>query len=342
VRRGAPWLPLPGDGSADVSGTIPFSQVPQAYDPKDHILFSANQRPVGPSYPYYIGTTLDFFDNGYRADRIRQMLQNRRRLTAVDMERLQLDVHDYLAGRIVPKLLAALRGAALSAQQRKAAALLRGWDDAMTASSAAASIWWSFWDHYVHATFDPWWRALHVPDKRFHSLEVNAGTSSLQEDLEVWTLRDNGNAAFSPPGEAHRTATQVMRQAFAAAVRSLAKRLGSDPSSWRWGRLHTREFESLAQIPSLGYGPRSSGGSQWTVNAADGGLNATEGPSWRFVMDWGSGQAVGVYPGGQSENPVSRWYENSVALWWDGKYRPVLDYSAAGTQRGRLTWSLRP
>jgi penicillin amidase len=342
VRHGAPWLPLPGDGPADVTGSIPYSRVPQVYDPKSHVIFSANQRPVSTSYPYYIGTTLNSFDNGYRADRIWQVLHNRHGLTTTDMERLQLDVHDYLAQRIVPKLISALRGARLTTQDKRAAALLRGWHGAMTASSPAASIWWSFWDHYVHATFDPWWRAAHVPTTRFHSLKVDAGNPSLQEDLEVWTLRNPHNAAFASPGNPHRMAPAVMRTAFVAAVASLAKKLGANPVDWRWGRLHTRQFPSLAQIDSLGYGPRASSAGPWTVNAADGGLNSTQGPSWRFVMDWGSGKAEGIYPGGQSENPVSPWYTNDVALWWNGRYRPLLDSIAAQTLSGRSTWSLRP
>ncbi|HEX6122353.1 MAG TPA: penicillin acylase family protein, partial [Ktedonobacterales bacterium] len=49
VPSGAkPWLPLPGDGSADVLGTIPFDDIPQVYNPPSHFVFSANQREVGP------------------------------------------------------------------------------------------------------------------------------------------------------------------------------------------------------------------------------------------------------------------------------------------------------
>ena len=33
--------------------------------------------------------------------------------------------------------------------------------------------------------------------------------------------------------------------------------------------------------------------------------------------------AEGVYPGGQSENPASPWYDDQVPLWWDGQYLPV-------------------
>src|SRR5262249_60019291 len=60
VRHGDPWLPLPGTGASDVAGVIPYQAVPQVYDPPGHVIATANQRPVGPSYPYYIGTTGDF------------------------------------------------------------------------------------------------------------------------------------------------------------------------------------------------------------------------------------------------------------------------------------------
>ena len=33
--------------------------------------------------------------------------------------------------------------------------------------------------------------------------------------------------------------------------------------------------------------------------------------------------AEGVYPGGQSENPASPWYDNLIPLWWNGQYLPV-------------------
>ena len=102
--------------------------------------------------------------------------------------------------------------------------------------------------------------------------------------LETWTLSDPGNAAFTAPGGPRRTAPQVMRAAFATAVAHLSARLGTDPSRWSWGRLHSRQFPSLTQADALGYGPRAAGGDPWTVDAADGGLVATQGPSWRMIV----------------------------------------------------------
>ena len=343
VRHGDPWLPLPGTGADDVAGVIPYRAVPQVYDPPGHVVATANQRPVGPSYPYYLGTTADFFDPGYRAGQIYALLHSRSRMAPAAFAAIQLNVTDALARRIVPRLLAALHGQHLSAAQQAAAGLLRGWDGSMTASSGAAALWWTFWGDYLGAVFGPWWRADKVPVRKDHAgLAVSAQQFSIDQVLEAWTVSDPGNAAFTPPGSPRRTAAGVMRTAFAAAVAHLAARLGGTPSGWAWGRLHTRQFPSITQAPGLGYGPRASGGDAWTIDAADGGLESHAGPSWRMIVDWtghGSATAEGVYPGGQSENPASPWYTDQMADWWDGRYLPV---PPAGGAAGPVRWHLAP
>jgi penicillin amidase len=47
--------------------------------------------------------------------------------------------------------------------------------------------------------------------------------------------------------------------------------------------------------------------------------------------------AVGVYPGGQSENPASPWYDNLVPLWWNGQYLPM---PASGSAGDDAKWAL--
>jgi len=339
VKRGTPWLPLPGTGASDVTGTIPFRDIPQSYDPSDHMVFSANQRQVGKSYPYYLGTTLDF-DPGYRANRIYQVLHAGRRLTMKDMERLQLDQHDYLASRIVPRLLDALRGIRLTPRQRTAASLLRSWNDAMVLKSPAASLWWYFLRRYVGDTFEPWWKARGLPATVISGLR---DATALVQDLEAWTLHDPANPAFSLPSGTRRTAPQVMRVAFKAAMAALAANLGPNPKEWSWGKLHSLEIDSLLGGSSLGVSPRPSGGDRLTVNAAAGDdFHATAGPSWRIIVDWGSGRAEGVYPGGESEDLTSPWYQNQVDTWWSGQYYTMLDSAAAQAQSGSVTWTLQP
>jgi penicillin amidase len=344
VRHGDPWLPMPGTGADDVAGVIPYQVVPQVYDPPGHVVAASNQRPVGPSYPYYIGTTADFFDPGYRASQTYAQLHAKPKLTPAAFAAIQLNVTDTLAQRIVPRLLAALGHRHLPATQEAAVGLLRGWDDSMTASSAAAAVWWTFWGDYLSAVFQPWWNAAKVPVHKDHAgLAVSAQQSSLDQVLAAWTLTDPGNGAFTSPGGRRRTAPQVMRAAFATAVGHLAATLHGAPSTWAWGRLHTRQFPSVTQAAALGYGPRASGGDPWTIDAADGGLVSHSGPSWRMIVAWtghGTATGEGVYPGGQSENPASPWYEDQMADWWNGRYLPMPP--AGGSAGGVTEWTLSP
>jgi penicillin G amidase len=341
-----PWLPMPGTGECDVTGVIPYRAVPQAYDPPSHLIVTANQRPVTAAYPYYIGTTGDFFDPGYRAGYAYSYLRAHEPLTPASIAALQNSVTDSLAASVVPRLLAALRSAPLSSSERTVAAELSSWNDSMTVGSAAATVWWTFWSDYVADVFGPWWSAAHVPVGKDRSgLTPGTGLVPLDEDLQAWTLSDPANAVFAgPPGHGSSGhgppgAAAAMVAAFGKAVAHLAASYGGAPSSWTWGREHSRSFPSLTGAPGLGYGPRPAGGDPFAEDAADGGLDASVGPSWRMIVSFVSGgaSARGVYPGGQSENPASPWYANLVPLWWDGQYLPV---PVPGAVAGPVRWTL--
>ena len=352
-----PWLPMPGTGGCDITGVIPYDAIPQVYDPPSHVVATDNQRPVTAAYPYYVGTSDGFYDPGYRAGYAYQSLESLTAtgsVSAASVEALQNSLTDSLAASVVPRLRAALAapGAALTPQERQAADLLGSWNYQMSADSAAATVWWQFWEDYLAEVFKPWWTAGHVKwNIDPSSLEVGAGLAPLDEDLQAWTLAGTpggtpqsaaqpaaqaaaqaaalaaGDAAVrGPAGKGPPDIPAAMVTAFKNAVQRLARPLGASPASWTWGRVHSREFPSVAGASGLGYGPRAAGGDPFTEDAADGGLTAEAGPSWRMVatLSGASGvSAVGVYPGGQSENPASPWYDNLVPLWWNGQYLPI-------------------
>jgi penicillin G amidase len=343
VVRGEPWLPMPGTGADDVAGVAPYRAVPQVYDPPGHVIATANQRPVTGSYPYYIGTSANFFDPGYRADEEYAYLGSHNAMKPASFTTLQLSLVDPLASQIVPRLLSALGSVRLTATQAAAEQQLADWDDTMAEQSSAASIWWTFWSDYLAKVFQPWWSAAKVPvHLDTAGLQVGADQFSLDEVLQKWTLTDPGNLAFTPPGGSSGSAASAMRAAFITAVNHLASSLGPKPDTWAWGRLHARQFPSLTGAPGLGYGPRAAGGDPWTVDAAEGDLTSNIGPSWRMIVAWDGRNgpvAEGIYPGGQSESPYSTWYTNLVADWWNGKY---MEMTVPGMPAGPIRWELQP
>jgi penicillin amidase len=345
VAAGQPWLPMAGTGENDVIGTIPFEYIPQAYNPPDNFIWSANQRQVSSDYPYYIGTASNFFDPGYRANEIRRVLSQSGKLGAADMMALQTDTRDFLAAEITPILLQALAGA-LVGRDQQAAELLIAWDYRMETGSAAATIWWAFWHEYIAQSFDPWWKAKKVPVDRSELDDM------LGQDLEALALA--GKTVCAPPNCTAPVAsacpsaacerlslTLALRKAFTSATARLTRQFGTDPKQWTWGRMHQRVIENLAHIKGLNYGPRPDRGDANTPLAAPG-LPSSHGPSWRMVVDWGAGTFQGIYPGGQSENPASAWYANRVETWWNGRYAAMLTADQAASSRGAKAWVLRP
>lgn len=322
-----PWFVLSGTGEDDIIGAVPFEDVPKTYNPPEQVIVSANQRQVGREYPYFIGTTNDF-EPGYRARAIHASLAAQPKLTADDFARAQYDVTDTLALAMVPVLVSTLQQESLSELEKQALAAWSTWDYQMTEQSVAASVWWTFLDAYKHAAFDKLWAQGKLSVDEHKVLDMRK-LHSLAQVLEQWTLTDPTKMA------------PLIRSAFQTAVETLRTSHGEQLANWTWERLHTLEFPHIAQVAALGYPARGAKGDTYTPNmAAD--LDAHHGPSWRMIVDWGTEQQLGIYPGGQSENPVSPLYQDRVDTWWAGSYLPMQSFEDTKQQEGRALWTLRP
>lgn len=342
VAQGDPWLPLSGEGHADVTSTIPREALPEVVNPADNVIVSANQVPVEYDYPYYLGTSLNSFDPGYRAARLYELLEGHEALTAQDMEVLQRDVVDHLFQRLEPTITAALAEADLTPAEREAAAEITDFDGTMSLSSAGATVWWTLWTTLISNVYQPWWDDSAVPVERDRpGLEVSTRLSSLNQGLEHWILHDPHHPTFSAPGRAASDAQSAIESTFKQVVGQLSDDLGPDPKTWTWDRVHEREIVSLLGASALGHGPVPGDGNPLTVNSAMGGMTSAFGPSWRVVVTLGRDgiTATGVYPGGQSEHPASPWYRNLITVWEAGEQLPLgVDSTSAGTSE----WVLRP
>ena len=62
------------------------------------------------------------------------------------------------------------------------------------------------------------------------------------------------------------------------------------------------------------------GGNGNIINA----VTHSHGPSWRMIVHLTTPtEAYGVYPGGQSGNPGSRFYDDYIDSWVEGKYNKL-------------------
>ena len=61
------------------------------------------------------------------------------------------------------------------------------------------------------------------------------------------------------------------------------------------------------------------GGDRGLIHAT----NADHGPSWKMIVDFGDMKGYCVYPGGESGNPGSPFYDDMIDTWAKGEYYTV-------------------
>ena len=85
-----------------------------------------------------------------------------------------------------------------------------------------------------------------------------------------------------------------------------------------WKEKNTSIYHLLRKaVQPFGRTSIEVGGWRTTINA----LTDDHGPSWRMIVHLTpQTEAYGVYPGGQSGNPGSRFYESFIDTWTAGKY----------------------
>lgn len=335
VSHGNPELLLDGSGPDQWTGRIPANAQPRIVNPPWGFVWSANQRVVGATYPYDIGQS-DDFANGYRADTIHAFLSNpaNRPFTVASMERLQADNQDHLALLLAPDIAAAGARLGLTGNVATAVERVGSWNGTMDTGSVSATIYWYFLGAYLQATFGPWWQADKVPVATDPNLAISPENSPLVEDLQVFTASGQSPWFNNPVTGQTRTAADVMDTALAKALGQIERTYGQNPAHWAWGRVHTRTFNSLAGLAVLSRGPYATGGDINTPDAASPTTpTSTSGPSWRMVVDLSNlANSVGVYPGGQSENPLSAHYADGLPTWLSYQNRPLVDLAAPSAQ----------
>ena len=136
--KGQALLPVPGwTGEYEWTGYIPFDELPQTYNPAQHFIVTANNRVVNDDYPYYITNE---WRNGYRAQRIRDLLTSKGKLALSDMATIQGDQYALPAVEIVPHILKL----STDTRREKALDVLRTWDYVLRPDSAGAAIYTTF------------------------------------------------------------------------------------------------------------------------------------------------------------------------------------------------------
>ena len=133
-------------------------------------------------------------------------------------------------------------------------------------------------------------------------------------------------------------------------MKDLSGRLGSDPTAWRWGDIHTITFPHPLAIGPLALllniGPFNRPGDGYSVNneayALIDPFKVTTHPSERMIVDLSDLDAsLSVTPEGESGQPGSKFWGDQTKLWAAGDYKPMR-FSADRLGRLEGTLVFRP
>lgn len=330
----------PADGPSDAARwtrTLDLDELPHLYDPSTGAIVSANTRPVDAGYPHVLGHT---FEPPFRYERIRALLDARPLHDLDSLRRIQNDSASPWAERVHQRIVRP----ALASPTRElgpVAAQLRttllAWDGQPTADSAGAAIFYVLHDHLVHRL---------VVDTLGDELAVaylellNVSVLPLERLLEA----DDPRILRGVDVRARVT------EALLEAEQTLIARLGPDPSTWSWGRLHVlwnrhRMHDVAALRPLFSVGPFPRPGDGFSVNNAHAYHSRPHdvllGPGVRLLMDTADwSQSRVVLSTGVSGDPRSPRYRDHAQAWAEGRDFPLSFGLEAG--RSGVTERLEP
>ncbi len=358
--KGDGRLPVPGwPGEYEWTGYVPFDELPHLSNPPAGYIATANNRVADPEYPHWIGADYCVAD---RAERIVELIEAQPKLDIAAIRRMHFDQVSPTA-RAVGRHLADLATEAEADPDVKrwlgdlgdVVELMREWDGRLAADSPQAAIHEAFMRQMLDLILR---NKISVLTERYMGrgpTPVLAETSIFGHRAWEWlrTLLEQPESDWYDlaPREAILSGETwwtdrpgAMITALRQTVDLLRKRLGTDPRTWAWGKLHRLNYAHLlgrvpALAPFFNRGPYPLGGDSTTVWATGAAFHELEsqsviGPPFRFIADLGDWRnCLGLLAPGQSGHPASPHYDDQVQAWFAGNYHPML-WTREDVERG--------
>lgn len=287
----------------DWQGFIPFEHNPYIKNPTRGFVSSANQHPTDSTYPYRIDGLYEW----NRSRRINQALDGMSNITVEDMQKFQVESFNQLASEVLRPLLDQIEESTLSPTGKAAYDALNSWN----------------------LFSDP----EEVGPCYFHSWLRELNTAFYQGDIEASTGPIN-----IPPGyiachylaapdslldSLHRmeNRAELLSSTLESAATSIETwKIDHSGEELKWVNYNNPRVVHLSRQKALSRYKIPVGGDGGVVSQVKG----NHGPSWRMVVELGDKpQGYAIYPGGQSGNPGSFWYDNMIDDWGAGKYYSV-------------------
>jgi penicillin amidase len=312
--------------SNDWSGRIPAEHNPTVKNPERNFVSSANQFPSDQSYPYY----LNWEYSGYeRSHRINKRLSVMTQANVDSLQNLQNDNYSILAENILSTLVSLVDTEKLNASEREGLNIVSKWNKFFDADEIGASI------------FELWHKNLGIQIWQDDFGDPKTPMRYPSRDRNVQLLLNEPNAVWwdNVKTAKKETRSDLVNASFKFAIDSLQRKFGPIDIDWAWANLKKTHVPHLAKVAGFGSKFLYNGGSKTSVNAT----SETNGPSWRMIVALGKEvKAYGVFPGGESGNPGSHYYDDMIDTWSDGKLNELLYLKVKDEKSKRIitTWKL--
>ncbi len=324
IREGKNYLIKPGETDEfDWISRIPFEELPHSFNPSNNMVSSANNKTVANDYPYYIGT---YFSQDYRINRIREMLNEKEKLSVDDFKTMQGDQNSMLARTFVPDMLVELSSIEGDDIFNKAFGLLLNWDGNMDADKVAPLL---FEKTYLNLITN-----LLQDDLGEDLMKEYFNNSALSRNFidDFWKTKDAlWCDDISTPDVIESFGFQI-EKSFKQTLSDLSLELGSNMDKWTWGSVHQVEFKHqmggeaiLDKVFGLNRGPYPIGGSFHTVSPysydMESPFTANHGASHRHIFvpnNWD--ESLTIIPTGESGIPASDYYMDQTDKYLKNQY----------------------
>lgn len=316
--------------SAEWQAFIPNEQNVMYKNPERGFVSSANQYPVDDTYPYYVMS--NHFE-AYRNRRINQRLSEMTKITPQDLMKLQADNFNLKAAESLPTWLSMLDVSKLNNEEKVAYEKLKSWDFFNSVEAEGAS----YYEAWLRAIAPMIWDEMESAKVALPDPTAYTTIKLIKEKPELSFF----DIISTPEKE---TATDVVRKSFSESVNTIVKwKLDNLPAGQAgkkepaWADFKDSYIQHLARLEPFSYRVKHGGNSS-IVNAH----GKRNGPSWRMVvsLEKSGVKAWGVYPGGQSGNPGSSFYNNMIDVWSADRYFD-LHFNTSADQMQKFSMSVQ-
>ncbi|WP_417888493.1 penicillin acylase family protein [Xanthomarina gelatinilytica] len=291
----------------DWQSFIPSNNNAFTKNPERGFVSSANQHPVDASYPFYV------FNDGYETYRnrvINDFFNSKETFTIQDFKDLQNNNYNLKASELLPYMFKTMDTSSLTQEELEILNTIKAWDFNSDIDKTGPSIW------------DLWWKKLYPLTWDEFDLDNTAFIDPYTYQT-IYMLKNHPEDDFMDIVETPEKETA--KDLFLITFKETAKELTEwkkEHGDYNWQAYKATFVGHLLQgLPAFSRFNLPIGGDRNTVNAAD----KNHGPSWRMIVEMTSPPtALGIYPGGQSGNPGSKYYDNFIDRWAIGEYFQAL------------------